>query len=97
MPRWPPGNLAATYLVNPRMQFRTLRGELAMEGFGVDTVDDRLVLLGYFAPAAVRPRTLVDALGRRVRVAKRLPRGAYLVGGPEALQLAEPITLEVVP
>lgn len=78
------------------MQFRTLKGELAMEGFGVDTVDDRLVLLGYFAPAAIRPRTLVDATGRRVRVAKRLPRGAYLLGAPEGIALSEPIVLEVL-
>lgn len=78
------------------MQFRTLRGEVVLEGFGVDQVDDRMVLLGYFAPAPVRPRALLDPGGRRVRLRRRLPRGAFLVGGPDGINLSEPVTLEVI-
>lgn len=81
--------------MTPRIQLKNQAGEIVLQAFAAEVVDDTLAFLGYYAPDRLRPRILVDRLGQRWRLSQALPAGAFAVGLPEPLALAAPIVLEV--
>ena len=75
------------------MKFRTAKGAVAFEAFGVDDIDTGIAALGYYAPAPLRAgRVVIGADERRYRT-PAVRAGIYAIGLPNH-ELEAPLILE---
>jgi hypothetical protein len=75
------------------MKFRTVKGAVVIEAFGVDDIDNGIAALGYYAPVPLRAgRVVIGADDRRYRT-PALPAGVHAIGLP-GHELEAPIILE---